>query len=108
LTHRSASGDPGQMTLAVLPIENLGGDSTTQYLADGMTGELANALKNIPGLQVSGDLSTFRFKGAKTSPAEIARQLGVRMLLTGKLQPGAGRIRLQMQLSRPDGKLLWS
>ena len=30
------------------------------------------------------------------------------MLLTGRLQPGRGRVRLQMQLSRPDGKLLWS
>jgi eukaryotic-like serine/threonine-protein kinase len=97
-----------EMTLAVLPIENLGGDSTTQYLADGMTGELANALKKMPGLQVAGDLSTFRFKGTHTAPAEIARQLGVRMLLTGRLQPGLGRVRLQMQLSRPDGKLLWS
>lgn len=40
------------MTLAVLPIENLGGDSTVEYLADAMTGELANALKAMPGLQV--------------------------------------------------------
>jgi tetratricopeptide (TPR) repeat protein len=30
------------------------------------------------------------------------------MLLTGRLQPGRGRVRLQMQLSQPDGKLLWS
>ncbi len=109
VARRGRAGEaPGEMTLAVLPIENLGGDSTTQYLADGMTGELANALKKMPGLQVSGDLSTFRFKGTQTTPAEIARQLGVHMLLTGKLQPGVGRIRLQMQLSRPDGKLLWS
>ncbi len=109
-TRSRPSGPSGatEMTLAVLPIENLGGDSTTQYLADGMTGELANALKKVPGLQVAGDLSTFRFKGTHTSPAEIARQLGVRMLLTGKLQPGRGRVRLQMQLSQPDGKLLWS
>jgi adenylate cyclase len=62
----------------------------------------------IPGLQVAGDLSTFRFKGTRTAPAEIARQLGVRMLLTGKLQPGNGRVRLQMQLANTDGKLLWS
>jgi serine/threonine-protein kinase len=103
-----AADSSGELTLAVLPIENLGGDSTTQYLADGMTGELANALKKMPGVQVSGDLSTFRFKGSTTSPAEIARQLGVHLLLTGKLQPGAGRIRLQMQLIQPDGKLRWS
>ena len=98
----------GEMTLAVLPIENLGGDSTAEYLADGMTGELSSALKKVPGLQVAGDLSTFRFKGKRTDPAEIARQLGVRMLLTGRLTPGKGRVRLQMQLSNPDGNQLWS
>jgi TolB-like protein/tetratricopeptide (TPR) repeat protein len=108
LTHRPPRGEPGQMTLAVLPIENLGGDSTTEYLADGMTGELANALKKMPGLQVAGDLSTFRFKRSHAAPAEIARQLGVRLLLSGKLQPGSGRVRLQMQLSQPDGHILWS
>ena len=95
-------------TLAVLPIENLGGDSTTQYLADGMTGELAHELSKIPGMQVAGDLSTFRFKGTHVAPAEIARQLHVNFLLTGKLQPGQGRVRLQMQLNRPDGRLVWS
>jgi serine/threonine-protein kinase len=95
-------------TLAVLPIENLGGDSTTQYLADGMTGELAHELSKIPGMQVAGDLSTFRFKGAHVAPAEIARQLHVALLLTGKLQPGPGRVRLQMQLNRTDGRLVWS
>lgn len=103
-SHDAAS----EMTLAVLPIENLGGNSATEYLADGMTGDLSNALKKLPGLQVAGDLSTFRFKGTHTAPADIARQLGVRMLLTGKLQPGKDRVRLQMQLSRPDGKLVWS
>ncbi len=108
---RGGAGPPAgatEMTLAVLPIENLGGDSTTEYLADGMTGELASELKKVPGLQVAGDLSTFRFKGTHADPADIARQLGVRMLLTGKLQPGRGRVRLQMQLSNADGKLLWS
>ena len=99
---------PVDSTLAVLPIENLGGDSTTQYLADGMTSELAHELQKIPGMQIAGDLSTFRFKGTRAAPAEIARQLHVGLLLTGKLQPGAGRVRLQMQLNRPDGKLLWS
>ena len=103
-----AGSAPVGHTLAVLPIENLGGDSTTQYLADGLTSELAHELSKIPGMQVAGDLSTFRFKGAKSGAAEIARQLRVGLLLTGKLQPGTGRVRLQIQLNRPDGKLLWS
>ncbi|MEA2329533.1 MAG: eukaryotic-like serine/threonine-protein kinase [Thermoanaerobaculia bacterium] len=105
--HRHATAST-EMTLAVLPIQILGGDKSAEYLADGVTTELSGALKKIPGLQVAGDLSTFRFKGTRTDPADIARQLGVAMLLTGKLQHGTDRIRLQMQLSSADGKLLWS
>ena len=106
--HRRASAASAEMTLAVLPIQIIGGDSSAEYLADGVTTELSGALKKIPGLQVAGDLSTFRFKGTRSDPAEIARQLGVQMLLTGKLQHGTDRVRLQMQLSSADGKLLWS
>jgi TolB-like protein/tetratricopeptide (TPR) repeat protein len=108
LQHRRETAASTEMTLAVLPIQILGGDSSAEYLADGVTTELSGALKKIPGLQVAGDLSTFRFKGARTDPADIARQLGVAMLLTGKLQHGTDRVRLQMQLSSADGKLLWS
>ena len=97
-----------ELTLAVLPIENIGGDSTTEYLADGMTGELSSALKKIPGLQVSGEMSTARFKHTHESPANIARQLGVHLLLTGKLQPGVGRVRVQMQLIDTLGRQLWA
>jgi len=98
----------GERSLAVLPIENVGGDSAKQYLADGMTTELAGALRRTPGLQVAGDLSTSRFRHATASAADIAHQLGVRMLLTGKLQSQGGRIRLQMQLADANGTLLWS
>ncbi|MEP6765044.1 MAG: protein kinase [Gemmatimonadaceae bacterium] len=97
-----------EMTLAVLPIENLGGDSTTEYLADGMTGELSGALKKIPELQVAGDISTFRFKGKHTAPEEIARELKVHMMLTGRLTSGKESVRLQMQLSDATGKLMWT
>ncbi len=111
LAKRGGTGaaPPGSaLSLAVLPIENVGGDSSKEYLADGMTSELANALRKTPGLRVAGDLSTFRFKHTQTTPAEMARQLAVHMLLTGKLQSQSGRIRLQMQLNDADGKLLWS
>jgi eukaryotic-like serine/threonine-protein kinase len=104
----SAAGSAGALSLAVLPIENVGGDSAREYLADGLTGELAGDLRQTAGLQVAGDLSTFRFKHTQLPPDEIARELGVGMLLTGRLQSQGGRIRLQMQLNDGNGKLLWS
>ncbi len=103
-----ATVEPAMLSLAVLPIEILGGDSTAEYLADGLTGELARALKSVPGIRVAGDLSTARFKGTHSSPAEMARQLGVVRLLSGKLQPGVGRVRLQMDLTDSTGTSLWS
>jgi TolB-like protein/tRNA A-37 threonylcarbamoyl transferase component Bud32 len=98
----------GVRSLAVLPIENAGGDSTKEYLADGMTSELAGNLRQTPGLEVVGDLSTSRFKHSQLAPATIASQLHVGMLVSGKLQSQGSSIRLQMQLNDAAGKLLWS
>ena len=95
-------------SLAVLPIENAGGDSTKEYLADGMTSELAGNLRQTPGLDVVGDLSTSRFKHSQLASVEIASQLRVGMLLRGTLQSQGSLIRLQMQLNDAAGRLLWS
>ena len=105
---RPSASPSAARSLAVLPIENAGGDSTKEYLADGMTGELAGNLRQTPGLEVVGDLSTSRFKHSKLAPSDIAGQLHVGMLLSGKLQSQGTSIRLQMQLNDAAGKLLWS
>jgi len=102
------SAAPASVSLAVLPIDNVGGDSTKEYLADGMTTEMASALRQSLGLDVVGDLSTFRFKHTSLSPNAIARELHVGLLLTGRMQSQGGRVRLQMQLNDAAGKLLWS
>ena len=98
----------GVRSLAVLPIENVGGDSTKEYLADGMASELAANLRQTPGLEVVGDLSTARFKHSQLAPGDIANQLHVGMLLSGKLQSQGTSVRLQMQLYDVAGKLVWS
>jgi TolB-like protein/tRNA A-37 threonylcarbamoyl transferase component Bud32/lipoprotein NlpI len=105
---KATPGPAGAKSLAVLPIENVGGDSAKEYLADGLTGELAGDLRQTAGLQVAGDLSTSRFKDTQLPPDKIAKELGVSMLLTGRLQSQGSRIRLQMQLQDAAGKLLWS
>src|ERR1017187_5598183 len=79
--NRSSAVANATRSLAVLPIENAGGDSTKEYLADGMTSELAGNLRQTPGIEVAGDLSTFRFKHSRLGPAQIADQLRVGMLL---------------------------
>ena len=66
-TRESASptGADGSKSIAVLPLVNIGGDSTQEYFADGMAEELANALGKVPGLRVAARTSSYTFKGRR-------------------------------------------
>src|SRR5687768_3907289 len=54
---------PRVQSLAVLPFENVGGDTANAYFADGMTDELTNALAKVPAIRVAARSSAFTFKG---------------------------------------------
>jgi TolB-like protein/DNA-binding winged helix-turn-helix (wHTH) protein/Flp pilus assembly protein TadD len=87
-------------SLAVLPLSNLSGDSTQEYLADEMTEELCGRLARIHDLRVISRTSVMRFKGTKLSVPEIARTLGVDALVEGSVIRQGSRIRVHAQLIR--------
>jgi serine/threonine-protein kinase len=60
-----ASDSFGIQQIAVLPFENLGGDTANAYFADGMTDELANALSKVPQLRVASRTSSYAFRDAQ-------------------------------------------
>lgn len=64
-------------SLAVLPLENLSGDQSEEYFADGMTEALINNLAQIRALRVISRTSVMRFKGSHKSLPEIAQELNV-------------------------------
>ena len=52
----------------MLPFVNLSADKAAdEYLSDGMTEELLNALSRVKGLRVPGRSSSFAFKGDRKS-----------------------------------------
>jgi DNA-binding winged helix-turn-helix (wHTH) protein len=65
-------------SLAVLPLENLSGDPSQEYIADGITEELIGRLSNIHGLRVISRTSAMHFKNTHLSSPEIVKTLGVR------------------------------
>jgi TolB-like protein/DNA-binding winged helix-turn-helix (wHTH) protein/Flp pilus assembly protein TadD len=87
-------------SLAVLPLSNLSGDSTQEYLADEMTEELCGRLARIHDLRVISRTSVMRFKGTKLSVPEIARTLGVDAVVEGSVIRQGSRIRVHAQLIR--------
>ena len=96
-------------SLAVLPLVNLSGDAEQEYFADGMTDELIGQLTKIKSLRVISRTSVMRFKGARKSVAEIARELDVDAVVEGAIIRSAERVRVTAQViqANPE-KNLWA
>ncbi len=74
--HRFGRPAPGRITsLAVLPLENLSGDTGQEYFADGLTAELITELAKIGPLHVISRTSAMRYKRTHKPLVEIAREL---------------------------------
>jgi serine/threonine protein kinase/tetratricopeptide (TPR) repeat protein len=85
-------------SLAVLPLANLSGNADEDYFADGMTDELITRLAQIRALKVISRNSAMQYKGTKKSPPEIAKELGVRMLVEGSVRRSGDRVRISAEL----------
>ena len=102
VTTRSRAGAtrPKIKSLAVLPLKNLSGDPTQEYLADGMTEALIGRLSRIHDLRVISRTSAMHFKDTQLSVPEIARTLGVDAIVEGSVIRDGSRIRVNAQLIR--------
>jgi TolB-like protein/CheY-like chemotaxis protein/Tfp pilus assembly protein PilF len=78
-------GQEGITSLAVLPFANSGKDAEKEYLTDGITESIVRRLSQLPGVRVIANSSTMRYKGRDADPQDVARALGVRGIVTGKV-----------------------
>jgi TolB-like protein/DNA-binding winged helix-turn-helix (wHTH) protein/Flp pilus assembly protein TadD len=105
------AAEPQIKSLAVLPLENLSGDPSQDYFADGMTDELITELARIPALRVVSRTSVMqvRDKGTHKSLQQIAGALNVDALVEGSVVRSGDKVRITAQLidARSD-KHLWA
>jgi TolB-like protein/DNA-binding winged helix-turn-helix (wHTH) protein/Flp pilus assembly protein TadD len=103
---------PEIKSLAVIPLQNLSGDRSQEYFADGMTEALISNLAQIRALRVISRTSVMQFKGSqKPLPAlpEIARDLGVDGVIEGAVQRENGQVKVSIQLIHaPTDTHLWA
>jgi TolB-like protein/Tfp pilus assembly protein PilF len=99
-SHAGGGTKPKITSLAVLPLKNLSGDSTQEYLADGMTEALIGRLSNIHDLRVISRTSAMHFKDTQLSVPEIARTLRVDAIVEGSVIREGSWIRVTAQLIR--------
>src|SRR5213080_3341345 len=98
-------------SVAVLPFVNMSADKHDEYLSEGMTEELINALARVPGLRVPGRSSSFAFKGKNEADIfrKVGDQLQVNTVLEGSIRKAGEKLRVTAQLINvADGYHLWS
>jgi TolB-like protein/DNA-binding winged helix-turn-helix (wHTH) protein len=100
LLHRNQ--EPAISSLAVLPLDNLSGDSSQDYFADGMTDELITMLAKESSLRVVSRTSVMQYRGARRPLPEIAQALHADAILEGSVSRSAGQVHMTLQLIRAD------
>jgi TolB-like protein/DNA-binding winged helix-turn-helix (wHTH) protein/Tfp pilus assembly protein PilF len=105
----NASAQTDIRSIAVLPLQNLSGDPSQDYFADGMTEELITELGKIDGLQVISRTSVMRYKGTNRALPEIARELHADAIVEGSVARAANQVRITAQLiDASSDKHMWS
>jgi len=106
---RTAAAAPAIQSLAVLPLENLSGDPTQDYFADGVTEELTTELAQVPALRVISRVSAMQYRAKRKSAPEIAGELHVDALVEGSVVRSGNHVRITAQLiEAKDDRHLWA
>jgi TolB-like protein/Flp pilus assembly protein TadD len=100
LLFRFAPAQPVVRSVIVLPFANLTGDPGKEYLADGLTEGLTDALAHVASLHVVARTSAFQFKGKAVDVREIGRLVNADTVVEGSLRQIGDGYRVTVQVNR--------
>ena len=104
-----APAEAARLSIVVLPFANLSGDPAQDYLVDALTDELTTSLARIRDSFVIARNTAMTFKGKPVDAKAIGKDLGVRYVLEGSVQPSGDRMRVNAQLiDAGSGAHLWA
>ncbi len=110
--HRAANPPVAEQrirSLAVLPFENLSGDPSQDYFADGMTDELTTDIAQLGFLRVTSRTSVMQYKGQDKPIAEIRQKLDVDAVVEGSVARSGNTVRINAQLvETSDDRHIWA
>ena len=94
-------------SIAVLPFQNTNSDA--DYLSDGLTDSLIFRFSQLPNLKVSPTSSVMRYKGSLADVSQIANDLEVDAVLSGRLTQIGDDLGISVQLIEArTKKLIWA
>ena len=96
-------------SIAVMPFVNASGNADVEYLSDGLTDSLIFRFSQLPNVRVSPTSSVMRFKGTTRDVAEIAKELDVDAVLSGRVMKAGDDLSISVQLiDARTQKLIWA
>jgi len=96
-------------SIAVLPFQNKGSDADTEYLSDGLAESLIYRLSQLPNLKVSPTSSVMRYKGRDTDITQIAKELEVDAIMSGRVSERGEDLTISVELvDARTRKLIWA
>ena len=110
--HRRDSKPPpgaARLSIVALPFANLSGDPAQDYLADALTDQLTTAIARLRDSFVIAHSTALTYKGKPVDAKAIGKELGVRYVLEGSVQPTGNQVRVNAQLiDAESGAHLWA
>jgi serine/threonine protein kinase len=95
---RSRTAGASIDSIAVLPFTNVGSDSNTEYLSDGITGSLIDSLSQLPNLTVMSRNAVLRYRGKEVDARDAGRELKVQAVLTGRVIQRGNNLSIDVEL----------
>jgi serine/threonine protein kinase/tetratricopeptide (TPR) repeat protein len=110
ISHRrpAASAARGQRSIAILPFQNLSGDSSIDYLRLGVPDEIATTLSYVPALAIRPFASSRKFSGPDVDPQAAGRELQVAEVLAGHVLKEGDRVQVTLEVvDTESNRVLW-
>ena len=106
--HRPGAGGAAQNTIAVLPLQNVNGDISVEFLRSALADEISSVLTYTRTLDVRPSSSTRKFTASDVDPQKAGRELHVATVLTGHfLKQGDNLLVTLEAIDVQHNRLLW-
>ena len=109
IANRAPTFGERPVSIAVIPLEDLSGDTSRAYVADGVTDQLITDLAQLGTLEVINRRTMMSYRGTKMTTREIAKALGADAVISGTIQTFGDTVRMTAQLvTATDDRTIWA
>ena len=109
-SHRSPSAKtaPGRTTLAVLPFQNLGSDTSSDYLKLALPDEIATTLSYIPTFAIRPFAATRKYAKPDVDPQAAGKELAVAQVFSGHFLREGDRLQVTLEVTDTESnRVVW-